>query len=82
MVIAAMLVMTDLTRHILLDAGLFEDALAMNDPNGGLSLAGRIGRATSWCGFILLFVSVAFFVRATPKIEGKLQPTSRIAEDV
>jgi len=45
MVIAAMLVMTDLTRHILLDAGLFEDALAMNDANGGLSFAGRIARA-------------------------------------
>jgi hypothetical protein len=82
MVLAAMLVMTDLTRHILLDAGLFEDALAMNDADGGLSFAGHVGRATTWCGFILLFVSVAFFVRPTPKIEGKLQPSSRFAEQV
>mmetsp|Transcript_30279 Transcript_30279/g.64446 ORF Transcript_30279/g.64446 Transcript_30279/m.64446 type:complete len:134 (+) Transcript_30279:93-494(+) len=65
LLIASLLVMLDLTRHILLDAGLFIAALHMFNPDGSLTAAGRIGQLGAWVGDLLLFVSLLWFVLPT-----------------
>mmetsp|Transcript_46616 Transcript_46616/g.131200 ORF Transcript_46616/g.131200 Transcript_46616/m.131200 type:complete len:128 (-) Transcript_46616:177-560(-) len=62
LVVASLLIMTDLTRHILLDADLFVKQLHMFNPDMSLTLAGSIGRYSSWAGNALLFASLLWFV--------------------
>eukprot|EP00928_Gymnodinium_smaydae_P041474 TRINITY_DN28066_c0_g1_i1.p1 TRINITY_DN28066_c0_g1~~TRINITY_DN28066_c0_g1_i1.p1 ORF type:complete len:150 (+),score=18.81 TRINITY_DN28066_c0_g1_i1:231-680(+) len=74
LVFATLLVMCDLTRHILLDAGIGGDHLAMYESDGSLAVAGRVGRATTWLGFGAFFTSILWFTLA-PGPAGVLIPT-------
>mmetsp|Transcript_103400 Transcript_103400/g.267445 ORF Transcript_103400/g.267445 Transcript_103400/m.267445 type:complete len:140 (+) Transcript_103400:258-677(+) len=62
LLVASLLVMVDLTRHILLDAELFISALHMFNADGSLTAAGRIGMLSTWIGNGLLIVSLIWFV--------------------
>mmetsp|Transcript_50 Transcript_50/g.131 ORF Transcript_50/g.131 Transcript_50/m.131 type:complete len:138 (+) Transcript_50:147-560(+) len=59
---AALLVMVDLTRHILLDAGLMISTLHMFNADGSLTPAGRTGMVSTWVGNGLLVLSLVWFV--------------------
>lgn len=60
--VAALSVMVDLTRHILLDAELFIATLHMFNPDGSLTPAGRLGMWSTWIGNGLLLVSMVWYV--------------------
>lgn len=62
LVAASLLVMVDLTRHILLDADVAVSSLHMFYPDGSLTAAGKIGMMASWVGNILLFVGLVWYV--------------------
>lgn len=59
---AALLLMIDPTRHILLDASMYIHELHMFNPDGSLTPAGRIGQLSTWIGDALLIVGLVWFV--------------------
>jgi len=66
LLLASLLIMVDLTRHILLDAELFIAQLHMFNPDMSLTLAGKIGVWSTWLGNFLLLVSVIWYVLPAP----------------
>lgn len=60
--VASLLVMVDLTRHVLLDAHLFVQELHMFNEDGSLTPAGRCGVLATWVGNILLIISLVWYV--------------------
>lgn len=60
--LASLLIMVDLTRHVLLDAELFAAELHMFNPDMSLTRAGKIGMYSTWLGNFLLLVSVVWYV--------------------
>lgn len=64
--LGGLLVMEDLTRHLLLDQGIGTSRLPMYQDNGNLTLVGRIGVACTWIGIALLFISIVWLVKFRP----------------
>jgi len=62
LLLASMLVMVDLTRHVLLDADMMVETLHMFNADGSLTSAGSIGMWSTWIGNGLLLVSMVFYV--------------------
>lgn len=62
LVAASLLIMVDLTRHILLDASVAVGSLHMFNSDGSLTAAGKIGQLSSWVGNVLLFVGLVWYV--------------------
>lgn len=77
LLVGTALAMFDLTRHILLDAGLFIASLHMYQPDGSLTGAGRFGQLSSWMGNVMLFVALIWFVLPS----GQAAPGHRYAMD-
>jgi len=67
-VIGAMLVMVDLSRHVLLDLGLAGGELAMYTDKGDISMVGRIGITCTWIGVALVASGVAWFADMPNKV--------------
>eukprot|EP00746_Dinoflagellata_sp_MGD_P112745 gnl/MRDRNA2_/MRDRNA2_49874_c0_seq1.p1 gnl/MRDRNA2_/MRDRNA2_49874_c0~~gnl/MRDRNA2_/MRDRNA2_49874_c0_seq1.p1 ORF type:complete len:138 (-),score=27.39 gnl/MRDRNA2_/MRDRNA2_49874_c0_seq1:260-673(-) len=64
----ALLVMVDLTRHVLLDLELAGEELAMYDDYGDLSLVGKIGVSCTWIGCICVASGIAWYANLPGKI--------------
>lgn len=62
LVLASLMVMFDLTRHVLLDADLFNEALHMFNRDGSLTPAGCIGMGLTWLGNALLAASLIWYL--------------------
>lgn len=62
LLVATLLIMVDLTRHILLDASLFIAQLHMFMPDGSLTFAGKLGMYSTWGGNVLLLLSLVWYV--------------------
>mmetsp|Transcript_70489 Transcript_70489/g.204436 ORF Transcript_70489/g.204436 Transcript_70489/m.204436 type:complete len:135 (+) Transcript_70489:387-791(+) len=62
MLLGAVLIMLDHTRHILLDSSMFVEQLHMFNPDMSLTPAGAIGKYTTWIGNLLLFASLVWYV--------------------
>lgn len=67
-VTGAMLVMVDLTRHVLLDLELAGAALAMYNDAGGLTVVGIIGVTCTWLGVACVFTGIALFADLPSKV--------------
>lgn len=77
MLVASILVMVDLTRHILLDAQLFVEHLHMYNPDFSLTCAGKFGMSSTWLGNVLLLVSLVFYVLPVQTAASRVVTTSR-----
>lgn len=64
---AVLLLMIDLTRHILLDAGLLISTLHMFAADGSLTLAGKLGMWSTWIGDAILLGSLIWYVLPAKK---------------
>mmetsp|Transcript_38837 Transcript_38837/g.70732 ORF Transcript_38837/g.70732 Transcript_38837/m.70732 type:complete len:106 (+) Transcript_38837:558-875(+) len=60
--VGSLMVIFDLTRHVLLDQGLFPNTLAMFSTSGGLSSIGVVGVIFTWVGLLIVVLSMAWFV--------------------
>mmetsp|Transcript_56942 Transcript_56942/g.133755 ORF Transcript_56942/g.133755 Transcript_56942/m.133755 type:complete len:106 (-) Transcript_56942:230-547(-) len=60
--VGSLMVIFDLTRHVLLDQGLFPKTLAMFSASGGLSTMGVFGVIMTWSGLCIVVLSMAWFV--------------------
>lgn len=59
--LGTLLVLFDLTRHLLLDQDLFGRELHMFNADGSLSPVGRFGVAATWIGLSLLILGMSWF---------------------
>jgi len=68
-VVGAMMVMFDLTRHVLLDLGLAGEEMAMyaND-EGALSPVGLIGVTCTWVGLVFVMSGIAWYANLPSKL--------------
>mmetsp|Transcript_23432 Transcript_23432/g.43143 ORF Transcript_23432/g.43143 Transcript_23432/m.43143 type:complete len:132 (-) Transcript_23432:84-479(-) len=74
--LGTVLVLLDLTRHVILDQGYFGPELRMYSPSGGgLTVVGRCGMVATWLGFVLILVGTLWFLQATkPMSSGSIPP--------
>lgn len=66
--LGALLVMVDLTRHVVLDLGLAGEELAMYTDKGDLSEVGVIGVVCTWVGVIFVASGIAWFANLPAKV--------------
>lgn len=62
LLLASLLILVDLTRHILLDANMYSETLHMFNEDESLTPAGRTGQLTTWIGNALLLVGLIWYV--------------------
>jgi hypothetical protein len=67
--LGTLLVLFDLTRHLLLDQNLFGRELHMFNSDGSLTPVGRFGVAGTWTGLVLLIFGTCWFVGWDKKIQ-------------
>lgn len=60
--LGALMIMVDLTRHVLLDLELAGGELAMYNDSGGLSTVGKVGVILTWSGLALFVSGILWFV--------------------
>mmetsp|Transcript_9044 Transcript_9044/g.20106 ORF Transcript_9044/g.20106 Transcript_9044/m.20106 type:complete len:118 (+) Transcript_9044:605-958(+) len=60
LVMGSIMVMFDLTRHVILDQG-FLPVLAMFAPDGSLTPVGVLGVVLTWTGFAFVILSMAWY---------------------
>lgn len=66
--LGALLVMVDLTRHVLLDLELAGEELAMYNDDGGLTKVGQIGVMCTWIGVTMVATGVMWFANLPAKV--------------
>jgi len=62
LLLGAVLIMVDLTRHVCLDAGMAGENWNMFEEDGSLTPAGRVGFWATWIGNALLLISLVCYV--------------------
>jgi len=67
-VVGAILIMFDLSRHVFLDLGLAGEEAAMYNDEGGLSPVGQIGVAGTWVGLVFVASGIACFANLPNKL--------------
>lgn len=72
----ALLVMVDLTRHMMLDQGFFEGVFDMYDDNGHLTFVGKIGVACTWLGVIALVIGTSWLTSFSSRLQKFFSSTS------
>jgi hypothetical protein len=70
--LGTLLVLFDLTRHMLLDQNLFGKQLHMFNPDGRLTAVGLFGQVATWIGLALVIVGTGWFVGYEKKIYSML----------
>mmetsp|Transcript_21688 Transcript_21688/g.49369 ORF Transcript_21688/g.49369 Transcript_21688/m.49369 type:complete len:114 (+) Transcript_21688:442-783(+) len=64
--LGTILVLMDLTRHVILDQGYFGPELRMYSPSSGnLTVVGCCGVVATWLGFILILIGTLWFLNGT-----------------
>lgn len=71
--LGALLIMVDLSRHILLDLGLAGAELAMYTEEGELSTVGMVGLVCTWVGMVLLATGISWFADLPGKVAAAIE---------
>lgn len=67
--LGAALIMVDLSRHMLLDQGLFENSLGMYAEGGGLTRVGKIGVTCTWLGVVALVIGTSWLTSFSSRMQ-------------
>lgn len=68
-VLGSLLMLFDLTRHMLLDKDIAPKALHMYNEDGSLTAVGRFGMVATWIGVALLVFGTGWFLDYRGKIK-------------
>lgn len=69
----ALLIMVDLTRHVLLDLELAGEELAMYSDDGEMTGVGLAGVICTWLGVVLMLSGVAWFANLPSRFDATLE---------
>lgn len=67
-VLGSLMILLDLTRHVLLDHGVGTTLLPMYNDDGSLTLVGQFGVCCTWLGVALLIIGTTWFLDYPEKI--------------
>jgi len=84
MVVAMLLMMADLTRHILLDADVSTLYMFQANPDTGeqeLTTVGILGVASTWLGVALMFISIAWYTDIVSKMKTSFRHATNLLSD-
>ncbi|CAK0836058.1 unnamed protein product [Prorocentrum cordatum] len=72
-VLGSLMVLLDLTRHVLLDQNIAPVHLHMYNKDGSLTAVGEMGMYCTWCGVVLLVIGTGWFLNYQDKIASLYQ---------